>query len=330
VSSKTRKLRRSAKKKELALEQLELLGQPQQPVRVHLTLIDEPSSGQKQLQLVRPVFREDWLNRMTEATANTAYASLNDQLTVEATVELGQHVMDASSRLTQGLLARVPEGTVACRAGCSHCCHQRVGVTPPEAFAIFHHLLETRDRAQLARLFETVITKRRHTHGLSAQERLSPLLPCPFLQANSCSIYEVRPLSCRGVNSLDERVCAAKLHDPLVRDAYFRGELPGHSFQEPIQAVHAISAGLQLALSEQLGLDMRPLELIAALSLLLEEYLQPPSAALEPTPSPSNTATRWLMRQPTLQAARDELAADPGQSAALAQELGLAHGKRPD
>ena len=38
---------------------------------------------------------------------------------------------------------------------------------------------------------------------------------------------------------------------------------------EPIRAFHAVSAGLQLGLSELHGLDMRPLDLIAALDLLL-------------------------------------------------------------
>ena len=38
---------------------------------------------------------------------------------------------------------------------------------------------------------------------------------------------------------------------------------------EPIRAVHAVSAGLQLSLSELYGLDMRPLELTAALDSLL-------------------------------------------------------------
>jgi hypothetical protein len=40
---------------------------------------------------------------------------------------------------------------------------------------------------------------------------------------------------------------------------------------EPIRAVHAISAGLQLALSEMYGLDLRPLELTAVMHLLLDD-----------------------------------------------------------
>ena len=38
---------------------------------------------------------------------------------------------------------------------------------------------------------------------------------------------------------------------------------------EPIRAFHAVSAGLQIALAELYSLDMRPLDLTAAMDLLL-------------------------------------------------------------
>ena len=38
---------------------------------------------------------------------------------------------------------------------------------------------------------------------------------------------------------------------------------------EPIRGFHAVSAGLQIALSELYHVDMRPLDLVAALNLLL-------------------------------------------------------------
>ena len=38
---------------------------------------------------------------------------------------------------------------------------------------------------------------------------------------------------------------------------------------EPIRTFHALSAGLQLGLADLYGLDMRPLDLVAAMDLLL-------------------------------------------------------------
>ena len=51
--------------------------------------------------------------------------------------------MDGDLAPADGLLARAPAGAVACRAGCDHCCYQIVGVTRPEALAIFDHLSRT-------------------------------------------------------------------------------------------------------------------------------------------------------------------------------------------
>jgi hypothetical protein len=71
------------------------------------------------------------------------------------------------------------------------------------------------------------------------------------------------------MNSLDAQECATRLRDPQTRAAFLAEGGGGHSFMEPIRAFHAVSAGLQLGLSELYQLDMRPLELTAALHLLL-------------------------------------------------------------
>jgi hypothetical protein len=71
------------------------------------------------------------------------------------------------------------------------------------------------------------------------------------------------------MNSLDAEECRARLRDPAARAEFLAKGRSGRSFMEPIRAFHAISAGLQLGLSELYRLDMRPLELTAALFLLL-------------------------------------------------------------
>src|SRR6187549_2213751 len=262
--------------------------------RWHLALITDPASGRERLELVRPVFVEDWQNRLAAAAANTAYAMLRVRRSVVGAAELGKAAMDSTSTLVGGLLARAPAGTIACQSGCDHCCHQSVGITPTEALAIYAFLLETRGAEELKALRARVRDFCERTRGLSSRERVSPELPCPFLAEHACSIYAVRPLSCRGMNSLDADVCARKLHDAETREAAFEGKLPGHVLVEPIRAFHAISAGLQLALSERFGLDMRPLDLALALELLLEQ-----------TPELDGPLTRsWLSGAPALAKAR--------------------------
>jgi len=239
--------------------------------RLHLKLYRDPASGQEQVELASPVFKDAWQNEVAAGAANTAYALLRDERSLERSIALAQNAMSGTSRLAEGLLARAPRGAVACKAGCDHCCHQSVGVTPPEALAIVDHLKRTRSSAELTTLRAHIAERHEKTRGLTAKERFSSQHPCPFLASASCSIYEARPLSCRGMNSLDADECATRLRDPEARARFLADGTGGHSYLEPIRAFHAISAGLQLGLAELFELDMRPLDLTAAMHLLLED-----------------------------------------------------------
>ena len=71
------------------------------------------------------------------------------------------------------------------------------------------------------------------------------------------------------MNSLDAGECATRLRDPEARAEFLAAGRGGHTYLEPIGAAQAISAGLQLGLSELHQLDMRPLDLAHAIHLLL-------------------------------------------------------------
>src|SRR4029453_16055411 len=151
-----------------------------------------------------------------------------------------------------------------------HCCHQSVGVTPPEVFAIYDHLRATRAPDEMDALVARIREADDRTRGMSSAERLSPDLPCPFLEDQQCSIYEVRPLSCRGTNSLDVSACERTLRDPATRAAFLAGNVSVPCYLEPIRAFRAVTAGLQLALDQLHGLEVMPLELTAAIRVLAD------------------------------------------------------------
>jgi Fe-S-cluster containining protein len=269
--------------------------------RVHLRLHHDPTSGAHYLTLEAPVFKEEWQNEIALATANTAHGILRDAPSLTRALELAKSAMAATSRLAEGLLARAPEGSVACKAGCDHCCYQSVGVTAPEALAILDHLKRTLSELELAKVTAHVAEAYEKTRALSAAQRFSPEHPCPFLRVETarCTIYEVRPLSCRGMNSLDAGECATRLREPEARSEFLAKGRSGRSFMEPIRAFHAISAGLQLSLSELYRLDMRPLELTAALFLLLT--------------GPESSPREWIGGQtPFVAAIRSDNSTDPG------------------
>jgi Fe-S-cluster containining protein len=262
--------------------------------RVHLSLQRDPATGRERVAIEAPVFKEGWQNELVAGAANTAHAILREGPTVSRVVELARSVTASMSRLSEALLANAPAGSVACRAGCDHCCHQVVGITPPEAIAIVEYLRQTLSDVELTRLRAHVAERVERIRGLSSSDRFSPQHPCVFLQSGSCSIYEVRPLSCRGMNSLDATECATRLREPSARAEFLQLGRGGKSYLQPIAGAHAVSAGLQLGVSELYHLDMRPLDLAHAIHLLLgndgslaEQWLagQQPFAAVVLSPN---------------------------------------------
>jgi Fe-S-cluster containining protein len=237
--------------------------------RVHLAVHRGAASGRAVFGLRSPLFEERWQDEVATSAVNTAVGVLGQDVTIERVLELTRGAMNSTSRLVLGLLSHAPHGAIACRAGCDHCCHVTVGVTLPEALTIFDHLAQSLSVEALNELKSRIAAFRERTRGLSSAERFSPEYPCVFLAAGRCSIYEVRPFACRGMNSLDATECETRLRDPAARQQ-FAAQGGGRLFLEPVRAFRAVSAGLQIGLAELYNLDMRPLELSAAMHLLFE------------------------------------------------------------
>jgi Fe-S-cluster containining protein len=104
---------------------------------------------------------------------------------------------------------------ISCRAGCGACCRQLVPITPPEAHDLAVYLRSlpnprrrelqarfaaARVRLQDGNMLETLL----HPERVSEDNKESLALryfslgiPCPFLEAESCSIHPRRPIVCR-------------------------------------------------------------------------------------------------------------------------------------
>jgi Fe-S-cluster containining protein len=236
--------------------------------RVHLTLHRDPATGRETARVTAPLYEEQWLNETVSASASAVLELLGDHPTRERAAEVARRLMTLTSQLVTQILSLAPEGAVACRSGCDHCCHQVVGVSAPEALAIYDHLRATRSPAELERLKAHVERLHERSRGRSPAERLSPEHPCVFLERGNCSIYDVRPLACRGVNSLDAADCERRLHDAEVRAEFLSQGQGGRCYVAPLHAFRAVSMGLQLALSELYRLDPRGLDLTAVTHLL--------------------------------------------------------------
>lgn len=105
--------------------------------------------------------------------------------------------------------ATLPSADMACKAGCGSCCCSQVGAEMAEAFAILRHLQETSSTEDFEKVMGRVAELAREVGTLDPGARWELQKPCVFLdpQSQSCTIYAVRPIACRGYNSLDLNAC---------------------------------------------------------------------------------------------------------------------------
>jgi Fe-S-cluster containining protein len=105
--------------------------------------------------------------------------------------------------------------TISCKAGCGACCRQPVPVSVHEAEVLEQVIagmdaerkavIEARFADAMQRMAEGgVLEEMRAVHSLDERGRrelslryLALGIACPFLEAESCSIYEQRPMRCR-------------------------------------------------------------------------------------------------------------------------------------
>jgi Fe-S-cluster containining protein len=102
--------------------------------------------------------------------------------------------------------------TVSCTKGCGACCRTIIPLSPPEAILIYElveSMPEPRKSNIKKRFLSTVDQLKKQGLLKKLEDPSDPLLcksdeeyfrqkiPCPFLENESCSIYEIRPSRCR-------------------------------------------------------------------------------------------------------------------------------------
>lgn len=119
-----------------------------------------------------------------------------------------------------------------CSKGCSTCCTQEVTVSAPEAEKILQYIIDNHKLdwfAQRVKLYNppappTCTTNEYAQACFDQQEIEQPEKreggTCPFLIDNSCSIYEIRPFSCRCFIS---KTLCSKVQPAEVPEYYLSG-----------------------------------------------------------------------------------------------------------
>jgi Fe-S-cluster containining protein len=171
---------------------------------------------------------------------------------------------DSQQRHDARIGAAADVQTLACRAGCSWCCHFTVDVRAVEVFSILDYVQRAWTPAQQAALIEQIEENAARLQGLDAEQRATLNLRCPFLGEDRCEIYEVRPQTCRNYHATDASGCRKSFEEPtnLEIDPEFAPEV----YQAGAAHVEAFCGALR-----ELGYDADAYELNAALEAALAQ-----------------------------------------------------------
>lgn len=105
--------------------------------------------------------------------------------------------------------------SLACNKGCRWCCYPgKLEISVPEAVAIAAHIEARFEAASRRRVEERLDRSAQGARELDPMERWRQRRPCPLLdeEAGACSVYAVRPVACRGWNSIDAARCEELWH----------------------------------------------------------------------------------------------------------------------
>ena len=127
------------------------------------------------------------------------FASLSRKLTVLGDTEIRK--------------AAETSAQVACKPGCSYCCHRIVSATIPEILVIVG-AIQAKGPDEVAKVVAALEAYVKNMEPRYTYHAMATPTPCPFLANDLCSIYEVRPFGCRMLNSTSAEVCKGWLGGP--------------------------------------------------------------------------------------------------------------------
>jgi hypothetical protein len=146
--------------------------------------------------------------QIRESAGRLVAVSLADHPTLAQAFAVVAQAADTAEHVTARVMALAPPpDRIACRAGCAFCCELRVAVTPPKALRIAASLRENCSPEELENLQQRLAETEQQTCGQDWEEHVALRLPCPLLIDSHCSAHTIRPLSCRGYNSVDLDRC---------------------------------------------------------------------------------------------------------------------------
>jgi Fe-S-cluster containining protein len=136
-------------------------------------------------------------------TLDSLRAGIRLETVIGAAANVAQYADEALAIVTEEY--RPP---LHCKEGCCYCCCKPGVLTSiPEFLRILDHIRSTFGTGDVAALTERARRYAAQTEGRNVNDCVDESIPCPLLVDGCCSVYEVRPLVCRGYNSTNVDAC---------------------------------------------------------------------------------------------------------------------------
>ncbi len=213
----------------------------------------------------RPRFREEpAVTRARIAAAGESLTILSGPPTALVTIDLARSINELTDRSIGQVHEACQDGhRVACRSGCTYCCMVPVAASAPEVLAIATFVRERFDEARRAALDRRVEANIAATEGMDMSQRDRVRSDCPLLEAGTCTVYEVRPIACRGYSSYSVEDCREDYEHPGAG-------VEGHTNGLRELVFGAIREGLAIA-CKSASVEHRLLELVRAYKIASED-----------------------------------------------------------
>lgn len=125
-----------------------------------------------------------------------------------------QAYRQSQQRHDERLGAAPDASTLACKAGCSWCCYFTVDVRPVEVFPILDLIERQFTPREQERVRSEIAANSAVLQSLDEVERMQRNIKCPFLCEGRCTIYAVRPQTCRNYHATDAAGCQTSFEEP--------------------------------------------------------------------------------------------------------------------
>lgn len=196
-----------------------------------------------------------WQPQIIEAQVQAARQALGGTRAVANATHFAAASWSFCDQLIAGAITAFRPKPRACRSGCAHCCYTRVEASIPEIIALAEHL-KASGRDSKINFAAAAARAREHDEAGNTRHPV-----CPLLEGDKCSVYEVRPLRCRGWNSFDVGGCRAAWANPAER-----GRIP--VWGEQLSIGETLAAGIERGL-RSLDLEHQEVELAKGLDIAL-------------------------------------------------------------